>query len=436
MRSNLFIIPSEIAGWSVFGFGLLLALQVVLAGGWAAIMWRKPNGREEVLAALPVLGLIAAAIIFLPRFFPEGFPIRGYGVMLIVAAVSGFGLANRRARQVGLSTDLLLSLAFWMFVCGIVGGRVFYVIEYWEDVYAPLPLGEAIVEALKYANGGLVVYGALAGATVAFVVFMLRHRLPVLAMADLVAPSLVVGLAFGRVGCLLNGCCFGGVADVPWAVTFPQVGQSGYSPPYAAQLARGELLGMRLQSPKAAGEQSPSNGVMVARVYEDSVAAQQGIRAGDVVTHVAGKPIKNLGDAAAELFRAMGMEKPIGIKIAGRDEITLPAQRLPQRSLPVHPTQLYSAINAGLIALFLWSYYPARRRDGEVFALLITIYPVSRFLLEKIRVDETSFFGTGLSISQNVSLLLLALVAALWIYLWRQPAVRVFDPPLSGPLAA
>lgn len=431
MRSNLFVIPSEFAGLPVFGFGLLLVLLVVVAGGWAAWMWRKPHGKDEVLAALPVLGLIAGAIVFLPRVFPDGFPIRGYGTMLIVAAVSGLALANRRARQAGISTDVILSLAFWMFVCGIIGGRVFYVIEYWEDVYAPLPLGEALVEALKYANGGLVVYGALAGATLAFVVFMLRHRLPVLAMADLIAPSLVVGLAFGRVGCLLNGCCFGGVADVPWAVTFPQAGQSHYSPPYAAQLAHGEFFGMRMKM----DDESASSAIVVTKVQPNSQAAEQGIVAGDIVTRLQGQRIQSLGDVAAVLQQVMNEELPLRVGIAERGEVVLPAQPLPPRSLPVHPTQLYSAINAGLIAFFLWSYYPARRRDGEVFALLITFYPIARFLLEMIRVDESSFFGTGLSISQNVSLLLLAAVALLWVYLLRQPASRVFDPPPSGAVA-
>jgi phosphatidylglycerol:prolipoprotein diacylglycerol transferase len=126
-----------------------------------------------------------------------------------------------------------------------------------------------------------------------------------------------------------------------------------------------------------------------------------------------------------------GHALPVGI--ADKPPVTLPGTTLPSRSLRVHPTQLYSAVNAGLLGLFLWNYYPLRRRDGEVFALLITIYPVARFLLEMIRIDESSFLGTGLSISQNVSLLLLALVAGLWWYLSRQPRTREFDPPIVVP---
>lgn len=419
MCSTLFTVPTELFGLPLFGFGLLLCLLLLGTGIWAARAVKRPGGREELMAALPMLGLIAVAILFLPRVFPDGFPVRGYGLMLIVAAVSGLGMAYIRARQAGINPDLIFSLALWMFVLGIAGGRVFYVIEYWETNYAHLPLRTAFIEALKYANGGLVVYGALVGATIAFLLFVKRHRLPTLAMADMIAPSLVVGLAFGRIGCLLNGCCYGGVADVPWAVTFPQQGAALYSPPYGAQIAGGDFYGMHLAE----------NGgqIMVARVMPDTAAAKANLERGDQITHLASVEIASLADAASIFSQTLAGEHTLPIRFADKAEVVLPAQELPERSLPVHPTQLYSATTAALIGWLLWSYYPARRRDGEVFALLITVYPIARFMLEMIRVDESSFMGTGLSISQNVSLLLLAAVAGLWIYLLRQPVGRDFD---------
>ncbi|MGI9455886.1 MAG: prolipoprotein diacylglyceryl transferase family protein [Aeoliella sp.] len=428
MCSNLFIIPSHLGGWQLFGFGLLFWLLLLAAGGWATWSLRRPSGKDEVFAAIPVLAIMAAAIVFMPHVFPEGFPVRGYGTMLIVAAVSGLALAMRRARQAGLHPDIMISLAFWMFVCGIAGGRLFYVIEYWEAIYAKLPLHRAVIEAFKYANGGLVVYGALAGAALAFGVFMRRHRLPLLAMADLVAPSLVVGLAFGRIGCLLNGCCFGGVCDLPWAISFPKEHQTRYSPPYEAQLAHGEFFGLRLAENEGR--------LVVSSVDSHSFAAAEGLTVGDEVTQLGGEQVAHLRDVAPLVERALVEARPLPVQTAAGLTITLPAQELPERSLPVHPTQLYSAINAGLLALFLWSYYPARRRDGEVFALLITFYAIARFLLEMIRIDESSFLGTGLSISQNISLVLLAVVAGLWIYLFRRPRERVFDPPMVVPQPA
>jgi phosphatidylglycerol---prolipoprotein diacylglyceryl transferase len=111
--------------------------------------------------------------------------------------------------------------------------------------------------------------------------------------------------------------------------------------------------------------------------------------------------------------------------------IKIPAVAPPARSLPVHPTQLYSAVDGALLGWFLWAYFPFRRRDGELIALLLTIHPVTRFLLEIIRTDEPAVFGTGMSISQNISILLLACGAGLWWYLLRQP--RGVAWPLASP---
>ena len=91
------------------------------------------------------------------------------------------------------------------------------------------------------------------------------------------------------------------------------------------------------------------------------------------------------------------------------------------RSLPVHPTQVYSILDGLLLCLLLLAYSPLARRDGEVAALGITVYPITRFLIERLRSDEANILGTGMHISQNISLGLLALAAALWVYLLRQP---------------
>jgi phosphatidylglycerol:prolipoprotein diacylglycerol transferase len=108
---------------------------------------------------------------------------------------------------------------------------------------------------------------------------------------------------------------------------------------------------------------------------------------------------------------------------------------LPSRSLPVHPAQLYSAIDAGLLSWLVWAFYPFRRKDGQAIALLLTIHPITRFLLEIIRIDEPAVFGTGLSISQNISLAILVLALGLWWHLSRQPS-GVFDWSTWNPAAA
>ena len=89
-------------------------------------------------------------------------------------------------------------------------------------------------------------------------------------------------------------------------------------------------------------------------------------------------------------------------------------------SLSVHPTQIYSAIDALVIFLLLTAYYPLRRRDGEVIGLLMLVYPISRFAIEYLRNDEGVFFG-GMTISQTISVILLLLACVYWAWLSTLP---------------
>ena len=423
MRSELFLIPIEVGGVPIFGFGVLLALWTIALIAIVAWMIRQPNGRADVMAQLPVFGVVTLLIVGLPWVMPDGLPIRGYGVMLVLAASSGLAMAVHRAQSRGVSADTVLSLAFAMFVLGIIGARVFFVVRYWNDSFAHYPRWEALRKALFFTEGGLVVYGSLIGGAIAFAWFCRRQRLPMLAMADIIAPSLVVGLAIGRVGCLLNGCCYGGACEKPWAVTFPRYHTSDhsagakYSPPYGDQLSRGEMHGIRLLD----DDSTDPPRVVIGSVRADDV---EGLVVGEVVSSIQGVKIRSVQDAYAPMRGLYDNQQSVRLGLASGKTVTLPAAPLRQRSLPVHPTQLYSAINAGLLAWFLWLYYPARRRDGEVVALLLSIYPVARFLLEAIRTDDSLIRGTGLTTSQNVSLLLLAAMVPAWWWLLRQPAKR------------
>jgi phosphatidylglycerol:prolipoprotein diacylglycerol transferase len=219
----------------------------------------------------------------------------------------------------------------------------------------------------------------------------------------------MVGLALGRIGCLLNGCCYGGQTDWPWHVTFPQE-----SPPYMDQAERGELLGFRLESREGAP-------VVVGRVDVSSPAASGGLKVGDQVKAIDGVAVDSLAAARQLTFKVFGSQQMLRLTLGDGRTVSIAPVEPPARSRPVHPTQIYSAIDAGLLAWLLWAYFPFRRRDGECVALMLTIHPITRFLLEVIRTDEPSVFGTGLSISQNISIVLLACAGGLWWYLSRQP---------------
>jgi phosphatidylglycerol:prolipoprotein diacylglycerol transferase len=305
-----------------------------------------------------------------------------------------------------------------MFISGVVGARLFYVIQYWQQ-FQQGSLKETLFALLNVTQGGLVVYGSVIAAGVAMFLFCRRHRLPVLAISDLIAPSLLVGLALGRVGCFLNGCCYGGPSDLPWAVTFPW-----RSPPHARQAQTGQidLHGLYVQG----GEDAPP---VIQGVVHGSPAEQAGLKAGDRIERINRVPVATLGEAQFSLLTASG---EVALNIAGSPETKRwkLASSLP-RSRPVHPTQLYSTLDGLILAFFLWAWYPFRRRDGEVTAWMITLYPITRFLMESIRTDEAKNI-LGMTISQNISLVLLVLGVALWCHLWRAAPRVHFRGALEG----
>jgi len=424
MCSELFRIPYFWGGVPIFGIGVLLAIWAIATTATTLMQVRRNGWSSETLSSLPVLLLVGAAIVFLPRVFPEGLPIRGYGVMLLLGIVTGVGTAMYRAQQGGVRPDVVISLAVWMVVTGIIGARLFYVIEYWQQSFAGRTPRDTLLEFLNVPEGGLVVYGGLIGAAVGFIAFNRKQRLPILAMADLVAPSMAIGLALGRIGCFLNGCCYGGETELPWHVTFPKLSsryeaakppaEQRFSPPYSDQASHGEMHGFRI-------DPSTTDPAVVTRVDAGSPAEAAGMSVGDSIKSINGHDIRSTSDAKALLFDAFVAGQPLKIGLRSGKALTIPAATMPARSRPVHPAQLYSAIDAGLLAWLLWAYFPFRRHDGACIALLLTIHPVTRFLLEIIRTDEPAVFGTGLSISQNISFGLLACGLLLWWYLSRQP---------------
>jgi phosphatidylglycerol---prolipoprotein diacylglyceryl transferase len=418
MCPTLFFIPAKLAGYPLFGAGLLLAVWAVGSVGLLAwLVWRQ-GWNADTWGYVPILLLIGAIIRWvLPALSDpqQGLPIRGFGMMNMLGVIAGTLLAARRAKRLGLDPELVFSLAFWMLVPGIVGARAFYVIEYWRPLYWPAyaepggGLAALVGRVLNIAQGGLVVYGAFLGGVAGVCWFVRKHRLPLLAVCDLIAPSMVLGLAIGRIGCVMNGCCFGAVCDCPWAITFPSD-----SPAYLAQVERGQMYGLTLSG-------DPNVEPRVLAVRPDSPAARAGLRPGDRLQAINGDVVSTAGDAYVALAGALSRGQPLRMEVEDRPALTIGAIRPPQRSLPVHPTQIYSIIDGLVLLVVLLAFGRFCRRDGEVFALLMTIYPVTRFFIETLRSDEAPVFGTGMSISQNVSLLLLVCAAALWVYVLRQP---------------
>jgi phosphatidylglycerol---prolipoprotein diacylglyceryl transferase len=164
----------------------------------------------------------------------------------------------------------------------------------------------------------------------------------------------------------------------------------------------------------------------VLAVDPSSPAGRAGLRPGDLLQGINGLKLSLTGQAYVLLEEAFSAQKPLEIQIKDRPAVNVLAAAPRDRSLPVHPTQIFSTLDALLVCLVLLIYDRFRRRDGELFALMMSIAPVTRFLVECLRSDEAAVFGTGMSISQNVSLLLLVCAAALWFYVLRQPRGLAF----------
>jgi phosphatidylglycerol:prolipoprotein diacylglycerol transferase len=515
MLQTLFYIPGELFGVPVFGFGLLLAVCAVASAILLAMQIRRGGFNAVTIGYLQVLAVLGFAIYFiLPAICePRGLPIRGYGMMMLLAVLSGMGLAIYRARRVGVDPEMIFALAFWMIIPGILGARIFFVTQYWRDDFWPIyerthEISSLVFAVVNVAAGGLVVYGSFVGAMLGLGLFWWRNRIPLLATADLIAPSMLLGLALGRVGCMLNGCCYGGPCNLPWSVTFPwnspvdqqevveegskdvaglrfkdgpgvrPVIESVGSPADKAGLKAGdeviEINGSTVTSARDARSvalgidkldlklfdeygmskyrnwlvddppeaQVAGDGpvkifgleivdgydksAMIGRVRRGSPEDSANITAGQRVVNVSGRAVENL-----EQLRSLLIEHRkspwLLIRVAAQPKpILVSVDRPLPRSLPVHPTQLYSSIDALILCFLLLAVDPFRRRDGVLAALMMTVEPITRFLIEGIRTDEAAIWGTPFTISQNISLAFLAVAVGLWIYVLRQPPKLAF----------
>lgn len=129
--------------------------------------------------------------------------IYSYGVMVASAFLVSTILCLKEAKRLEINKDIIFDLSFLIMIFGITGSRIFYVLLNLKE-YLASPL-----EAIKIFKGGLVLYGGILGGFLSSLIYLKRKRLPILKMADLIFPFVSLGQSIGRIGCLLNGCCYG-----------------------------------------------------------------------------------------------------------------------------------------------------------------------------------------------------------------------------------
>jgi len=139
-----------------------------------------------------------------PLIFKIGpITIYSYGVMVASAFLVSTILCFKEAEKLRINKDVIVDLAFLIMVFGILGARGFYVLLNLKE-YLNFPL-----EVIKIYKGGLVLYGGILGGVLSCLIYLKRKRLPTLKIADLIFPYVALGQSMGRMGCFLNGCCYG-----------------------------------------------------------------------------------------------------------------------------------------------------------------------------------------------------------------------------------
>ena len=137
-----------------------------------------------------------------------------YGFFIALGFLTGITLARREAVRLGQEPDKIMDLCFWCLIAAIVGSRFFYIFTV-PDTFLKDPM-----EIFRIWKGGLVFYGGFIGALLTGIVFFKKYKMPVWITLDIMAPSIAIGHALGRIGCFFAGCCYGRECDLPWAIVF------------------------------------------------------------------------------------------------------------------------------------------------------------------------------------------------------------------------
>ena len=177
-----------------------------------------------------------------PILFKIGwFELHPYGIMLVIAVITGILLGLKRAKNAGIDQNLVLDLVIVVSLLGIVGSRTMYVIFHLEefrghyvDIFNPIQSNGTVGIYGMTILGG-VIFGLLSGW------FYLKYKKAVvLLIFNTLAPSVALGYAIARIGCFFQGCCFGVETSQPWGMIFPENSAAGYvfpnQPIHPAQL--------------------------------------------------------------------------------------------------------------------------------------------------------------------------------------------------------
>jgi phosphatidylglycerol---prolipoprotein diacylglyceryl transferase len=321
--------------------------------------------------------------------FPELFKIpfinttvKSYGLMMVIGFICALWLMRRLSRGFLKNPQLITNLALYTLISGVIGARLFYMIHY-HTQFRENPL-----EIFYIWQGGLEFYGGVLLAIAVIVIYLPYHKLPVRLFLDVIAIGLMLALSFGRIGCFLNGCCYGKPTDLPWGVRFP-----------------------------------PST-----LVHRYSFAFESQVNPNPERNRP--EPQLRLPPDYFEGFLSTGTGYLKPFEDLSKDQQTEVTQGK-YRCLPVHPTELYESAGAALICLILYLFWRRNQKafdsqnnrkhfinPGSVFSMALILYGFLRFGMELLR-DDNPFEFDGLTVSQNISIVMIVSGIVLMVVLDR-----------------
>ncbi len=326
---------------------------------------------------------------------------------MVIGFVSAMYLARWLARRYKEDPEHISGFTVYAMIAGVLGARIFHIIHFidqyrdnWMDVF-------------KIWNGGLEFLGGFLAVLVVMFFYFRRHKLNALKYMDILAVALMMGLGFGRIGCFINGCCFGKTTELPWGIVFPVYNtytdfSVGAKPQQYWQYSHSYNYQLYPDNDRRPGE-GPI--IPLPDDYYDGYVDKDGHR------------VDSLEEVPADQReRYSRYVKPPGLLT----EKQLQDMRRggPYCMHPIHPTQIYSSLNAfGIMAILLiWHKRRFKAFDqgkpiafGVLSALVLLLYGPTRIILEYLRSDSPKEF-TGLTISQNLSILAILGGIGLMIY--------------------
>ncbi len=306
--------------------------------------------------------------------FPELFEIpfvhltiKSYGLMMVIGFLACVWLITRLSRDFTPNPQYITNAALYSLVGGVIGARLFFVVHYF-DKFRSNP-----IEIFAIWQGGLELAGGVIAAIIVILFYLLYHKLPIRRYLDVLAIGLMLILVFGRIGCFLNGCCYGKPTELPWGVRFPY-NSFAYISQINADPERNRKEPQLLLPRDEYLDYLGTNGKWYPKHLEDLTVKQK-------IEVTEGK----------------------------------------YRCLPVHPTQLYSSGMAAFWCLVLYLFWRRAKKaglsgnsgkfftkPGYTFALMFIVYGITRFLMEFLR-DDNPFEFDGLTISQNIGIAMVVL---------------------------